>query len=69
MIRLLRFLIIIVMSAFLGLAAVNFKYFICGPDEEHCASGVMPYTSFQQQGSASLYSSGGGAGGTNMPKR
>lgn len=65
MITLLRYLIIIVMSSFLVVAAVNYKYFICGPGEEHCASGIMPYTSYNKP--TPVYDSFGG--GTNMPKR
>lgn len=39
MITLLRYLIIIVMSSFLVVAAVNYKYFICGPEGQDCLSG------------------------------
>lgn len=39
MITLLRYVIIIVMSAFLVVAAMNYEYFICGPEGQDCLSG------------------------------
>lgn len=66
MIRLLRLFIIMVMLAVLGVAAVNYKYFICGPGGEYCSSSVqavfMPYMgSSKALAPSSLSSSGGGS--------
>ncbi len=59
MITAIRILVIIITSAFLVVAAANYKFFICGPGEEFCLPGSNSFESYIGPSYSQSFTSGG----------
>ncbi|MCL4679148.1 MAG: hypothetical protein KJ017_11225 [Alphaproteobacteria bacterium] len=59
MITAIRILVIIIMSAFLVVAAMNYKYFVCGASKEFCVPGSNAFASYIGPSYSQSFTSGG----------